>query len=72
MYHLDVPTVMTIKMFTHLASRSVYIDADLYGGDNWLGHWMAHELGHLERNNADENEAEKAAATYRRRLEHAQ
>jgi hypothetical protein len=66
--HLHVPTGMTSKMFTHLPSRSVYIDADFYGGDNWLGHWMAHELGHLEKNNADENEAEKAAAQYRRRL----
>jgi len=68
MYHLHVPTGMTSKMFTHLASRSVYIDADFYGGDDWLGHCMAHELGHLERNNADENEAEKSAGTYRRRL----
>jgi len=71
MYHLHVPTGMASKMFTHLPSRSVYIDADLYGGNDWLGHWIAHELGHLERNNANENEAEKAAATYRRRLEHA-
>ena len=71
MYHLHVPTGMASKMFTPLPSRSVYIDADLYGGNDWLGHWIAHELGHLERNNANENEAEKAAATYRRRLEHA-
>src|ERR1700687_1586929 len=28
--HLHVPTGMTSKMFTQLASRSVYIDADLY------------------------------------------
>jgi hypothetical protein len=69
--HLHVPTGMTSKMFTQLASRSVYIDADLYQSDDWLGHWMAHELGHLERNNADENQAEKAAAKYRSRLEHA-
>jgi len=71
MYHLHVPTGMASKMFTHLPSRSVFIDADCYGGEDWLRHWIAHELGHLERNNADENEAEKAAATYRRRLEHA-
>jgi hypothetical protein len=68
MYHLHVPTGMTSKMFTHLASRSIYIDGDLYDGEDWLGYWMAHELGHLERNNADEKEAEKAAAQYRRRL----
>ena len=71
MYRLHVPTGMASRMFTHLPSRSVYIDADLYGGTDWLGHWIAHELGHLERNNADENEAEKAAAMYRRRLEYA-
>ena len=67
-YHLHVPRGMMSKMFTHLPSRSIYIDGDLYGGEDWLGHWMAHELGHLERNNADENEAEKVAAEYRRRL----
>jgi hypothetical protein len=69
-YHLHVPTGMSSKMFTHLPSRSIYVDTAFYGGADWLGHWMAHELGHLERNNADENEAEKCAATYRRRLEH--
>lgn len=67
-YRLRVPPGMTSKMFTNLPSRSVYIDADLYEGDDWLGHWMAHELGHLEKNSADENVAEKAAAQYRRRL----
>jgi hypothetical protein len=68
-YHLHVPTGYGSKMFTHLASRSVFIDTDSYGGDDWLSHWMAHELGHLEKNNADEHEAEKPAAKYRRRLE---
>jgi hypothetical protein len=67
-YHLQVPTGMTSKMFTHLPSQSIYIDGDRYGGDDWLGHWMAHELGHLEKNSPDENEAEKAALQYRRRL----
>jgi len=33
---------------------------------------MAHELGHLENNNSDENQAEKSAAAYRRRLERIQ
>lgn len=69
MYHLHVPTGMSSKMFTHLPSRSVYIDDDFYAGADWLAHWMAHELGHLEYNNADEGLAEKAAAKYRRRLE---
>lgn len=68
MYHLHVPTGMISRMFTHLPSRSVYIDDDSYAGTDWLGHWMAHELGHLEHNNANEGQAEKAAAKYRRRL----
>lgn len=72
MYHLHIPTGMTCRMFTHLPTRSVYIDNDFYDGADWLGHWLAHELGHLERNNADENQAEKSAATYRNRLEHTQ
>ena len=33
-----------------------------------MGHWMAHELGHPEKNSADESDAEKAAAEYRRGL----
>lgn len=69
MYHLHVPTGMTSKMFTHLPSRSVYIDNDFYGGADWLGYWIAHELGHLEQNNVDEKQAEEAAAKYRRRIE---
>jgi len=67
MYHLQVPTGMTSKMFTHLPSRSVYIDADRYGGNDWLGHWMAHELGHLARNSVKETDAEEAAREYRKR-----
>jgi len=67
LYHLRVPTGMTSKMFTHLPSSSVYIDADLYGGDDWLGYWMAHELGHLATNSTNETDAEKAAHEYRKR-----
>jgi len=72
MYKLHVPTGMASKMFTHLASRSVFIDDDYYGGDESLGYWMAHELGHLAANSADENDAEKAAKPYRKRLKGAQ
>ena len=68
MYRLHVPTGMTSRMFTHLASRSVFIDTDRYGDDDSLGHWMAHELGHLVMNSSSEEDAEKAAAKYRRRL----
>ena len=71
MYQLHVPTGMSSKMFTHLASRSVYIDADLCGGQDWLGHWMAHELGHLAMNSAREDDAERAACEYRKRLKDA-
>jgi hypothetical protein len=58
-------------MFTHLPSRTVYIDADLCGGEDWLGHWMAHELGHLATNSAREDDAERAARGYRKRLKDA-
>ena len=67
-YRLHVPTGMTSKMFTHFASGSVYIDADRCGGDDWLGYWMAHELGHLATNSAKEENAERAAHELRRRL----
>jgi hypothetical protein len=36
-------------MFTHLSSRTVFIDNDRYAGEDWLGYWIAHELGHLAR-----------------------
>jgi hypothetical protein len=68
MYHVHVPAGMTSKMFTHLPSRSVYIDADLYRGNDWLGHWMAHELGHLATNSVKETDAEETARKYRKRL----
>ena len=67
-YHLHVPTGMGSKMFTHLASRSIFIDEDLYLGEEWLGHWIAHELGHLTTNSAREEDAERAAREYRMRL----
>jgi hypothetical protein len=70
-YRLHVPTGMSSKMFTHLASRSVFVDDDYYGGDESLGYWMAHEIGHLAANSADENDAEKAAKPYRNRLREA-
>ncbi len=71
-YKLHVPTGMASKMFTHLASRTVFVDNDYYGGDESLGYWMAHELGHLASSSADENDAEKAAKSYRKRLRDAQ
>jgi len=55
-------------MFTHLPSRSIFVDEDLYLGEEWLGHWMAHELGHLATNSAREDDAERVAREYQRRL----
>ena len=69
MYQLHVPTGMGSKMFTHLASRSVFIDEDSYLGEEWLGHWMAHELGHLATSSVKEEDAERTAREYRTRLE---
>lgn len=66
---LRVPAGYRSLMFTHLPSRTVFIDNDQYQGEEWLGHWLAHELGHLATNSAKEGDAERAAREYRRRLE---
>ena len=70
-FRLHVPAGFTSAMFTHLPSRSVFIDSDRYVSDDSLGYWVAHELGHLAANSASENAADKAAREYRRRLKHA-
>ena len=68
-FHLHVPTGYGSLMFTHLPSRTVFIDNDRYAGEDWLGYWIAHELGHLVKNSASEADAEKAAREFRKRLE---
>jgi hypothetical protein len=70
-FRLHVPAGYTSAMFTHLASRSVFIDSDRYVSDDSLGYWVAHELGHLAANSASENDADKAAREYRKRLKDA-
>jgi hypothetical protein len=67
-FQLHVPAGYTSAMFTHLASRTIFIDSDRYQGEDWLGYWMAHELGHLAKNSAKESDAERAAAPFRARL----
>ena len=67
-YHLHVSTGYISRMFTHLPSRTVFIDTDRYVSDDSLGYWIAHELGHLVTNSAKEEDAEKAAGEYRKRL----
>jgi hypothetical protein len=67
-FRLRVPTGYTSAMFTHLPSRSVFIDSDRYVSDDSLGYWVAHELGHLAANSASESDANKAARNYRNRL----
>jgi hypothetical protein len=67
-FRLHVPTGYTSAMFTHLASRTTFIDSDRYLGEDWLGYWMAHELGHLASNSTKEEDAERAAREYRKRL----
>jgi hypothetical protein len=68
-FQLHVPTGYTSAMFTHLPTRTVFIDADRYQSDNLLGYWMAHELGHLATNSVKESDAEKGAHELRKRLE---
>jgi hypothetical protein len=69
-FHLHVPTGYTSAMFTHLPIRTVFIDADRYI-DESLGYWLAHELGHLVTNSAKEQDAERAAHEFRKRLKDA-
>jgi hypothetical protein len=70
-FRLHVPTGYTSAMFTHLPSRTVFIDTDRYINDDSLGYWMAHELGHLVTNSSKESNADKAAREYRKRLKDA-
>ena len=70
-FHLHVPTGYTSAMFTHLPSRTTFIDSDRYQNEDWLGYWMAHELGHLATNSAREGDAERVAHEYRKRLKQA-
>ena len=65
---LHVPAGYTSAMFSHLPSRTVFIDSDRYVSDDSLGYWLAHELGHLAANSAIEGDADKAAREFRRRL----
>ena len=70
-FRLHVPSGYTSAMFTHLPSRSVFIDSDRYVSDDSLGYWVAHELGHLATNSASESDADRAAREYRKRLKDA-
>jgi len=69
-FQLHAPMGCTSALFTHLASRTVFIDADRYF-DESLGYWLAHELGHLLTNSLKEQDAEKAAKEFRKRLKEA-
>jgi hypothetical protein len=71
-FHLHVPMGYTSTMFTHLPSRTVFIDTDRQISDESLGYWLAHELGHLATNSAKEEDAEKSARDLRRRLKDGQ
>lgn len=51
---LHVPTGYTSFMFTNLATRTVFIDNDRIQGEQFLGYWMGHELGHLAANSVRE------------------
>jgi hypothetical protein len=46
---LHVHTGYTSFMFTHLPTRTMFIDNDRYQGEQFLGYWMAHELGEIAR-----------------------
>lgn len=63
-----MPAGYTSTLFTHLPSRTVFIDADRYIDDESLRYWLAHELGHLVTNSVKEEDAERVAHQLRRRL----
>ena len=67
-FRLHVPTGMSSVMFAHLPSRTIFIDSDRYLGNDWLGYWMAYELGHLTMNSVNELVADNAAREFRKRL----
>ena len=67
-FHLHVATGYASVMFTHLPSRTVFIDNDRYLGEKWLCYWIAHELGHLKTNSVKEQDAERAAREFRKRF----
>ena len=67
-FHLHVPAGYASAMFTHLPSRTIFIDADRYIDDESLGYWLAHELGHLAGNSAKQQDAERGARELRKRL----
>ena len=62
------PTGYGSLIFTQLPSRTVFIDNDRHQGEEWLGYWMAHELGHMKTNSVHEGDAERAAREFRKRL----
>jgi hypothetical protein len=64
-FQLHVPKGLSSVMFTHLPSRTVFIDNDRYLGKEWLGYWMAHELGHMALNSPKEDDAERVAKKLR-------
>lgn len=70
-FHLHVPTGYGSLMFTHLPSRTVFIDNDRYQGEGWLGYWIAHELGHMKTNSIKESDADRGAREFRKLLEEA-
>lgn len=70
-FQLHIPAGYASLMFTHLPSRTIFIDNDRYMGEDWLAHWIAHELGHLAKNSSKEEDAEKAGREFRKRLKEA-
>jgi hypothetical protein len=66
-FRLHVPTGYTSAIFTHLPSRTVFVDKD-YESDCRLGDSLAHELGHMATNSTKEEDAERVAREYRNRL----
>jgi hypothetical protein len=67
-FHLHIPRGYVSTMFTHMPSGSIFIDDDRCYDKGTLADRLAHELGHLTSDSANEQAADQAARIYRKCL----
>jgi hypothetical protein len=70
-FHLHVPTGYTSALFTHLPSRSTFVDSDPLHGRGVAGLLDGPRTWAPISNSTKEEDAEKAAREYRKRLKQA-
>src|SRR5260370_39072602 len=70
-FRLHVPVGYTSAMFTHLPTRTGFIDSNRYLTTDSLQYWLAPNLFHLATNSASASDADKQAREYRKRIKDA-